>query len=56
MPARNRTRSFTTRKTSSSHLNEIKRRVAMRGGTRHVQDGALKLQVPRNFVTGELVP
>jgi len=56
MPAHNRTRTFVTRKTSTSHLAEIRRRVAKRGGTRHVQDGALKLQVPRGYGTGELVP
>lgn len=56
MPARNRTRSFVTRKTSSSHLAEIRRRVAKRGGTRHVQDGALKLQMPRGYETVDLVP
>lgn len=55
MPARNRTRSFVTRKTSSSHLAEISRRVAKRGGTRHVRDRSLKLQVPRNFDPGDLV-
>ncbi len=47
MSARNRTRTVATRKFSHAHLAELRRRVALRGGTRHVQDGALKLQVPR---------
>jgi hypothetical protein len=38
---------FATRKPSHAHFAEIRRRVALRGGTRHVQGGALKLRMPR---------
>ncbi|MBM3270556.1 MAG: hypothetical protein FJZ01_23220 [Candidatus Sericytochromatia bacterium] len=47
MSARNRSRVSATRKLSHAQLEELRRRVALRGGTRHVQGGALKLSVPR---------
>ena len=50
----NQIRPFATRKTSAAHYAEIRRRVAKRGGTRHVQGGALKLQMPRNAGTAGL--
>lgn len=47
MHAPGRTKAYATRKAHSAHLVEILRRVAKRGGTRHVKGGSLILRVPR---------
>jgi len=48
MPVSNQTQSYVTRRTPAEHLTEIRRRVAKRGGMRHVQGGALKLRMPKD--------